>query len=355
MYLTAALKMAFDLLSLYMHELALHSDGSNEHLQPPFTSDVLQEGIASKGPLSPAHINALSACISAINGLFQTFLDMDVFAIRCLPVFNFVRVAYGVVVLVKLYFAASSPSSELGHVISRDNMRVLYYLEALLDKFRACGADEKCRPASKFLLVLVMLRSWFVKMGKGDPRQDAAPTAPAAPVAPAAPAARQAAPGPASDASTADSNPPPALQQLPPPTPAYDHPPNTPLQVLSEVAMGREPTTPRPFYGGSAVGANPAPPPPAFYRHTASTAPSSASSGPAYPPLWMDQQQQQQQQQPLAVPDWSFNTLDFPPGFDFENLGVPVGDSLDAGAMMVFNDSLFGDVFQQLPDPNAFF
>ncbi len=44
-------------------------------------------------------------------------------------------------------------------------MKVEQHLETLLDKFRATAADDKSRPAAKFLVVLVMIRSWFHKQG----------------------------------------------------------------------------------------------------------------------------------------------------------------------------------------------
>ncbi|KAG6150785.1 hypothetical protein E4U37_005706 [Claviceps purpurea] len=203
-----SLKMGFCILNLYMHELVLHSDGCTETAQSQQsfsnnTSNIVQDAIASNDGISSktshmsttpcsytsnpspytnntaatpaqreafsaAHINALTACLTAIDSTFQTFLAMDVLSIRCLPVFTFVRIAYAVVILMKMYFSASNPASELGQVIHRDRIRVAHYLEALLDKFNATAADEKCRPASKFLLVLVMLRTWFLKHGKGE-------------------------------------------------------------------------------------------------------------------------------------------------------------------------------------------
>ncbi|KAG6088222.1 hypothetical protein E4U15_006534 [Claviceps sp. LM218 group G6] len=205
-----SLKMGFCILNLYMHELVLHSDGCTETAQSQQSfsnnaNNIVQDAIASSDGMSSntshmsttpcsytsnpssyttnntaaatpaqreafsaAHINALTACLTAIDSTFQTFLAMDVLSIRCLPVFTFVRIAYAVVILMKMYFSASNPTSELGQVIHRDRIRVAHYLEALLEKFNATAADEKCRPASKFLLVLVMLRTWFLKHGKGE-------------------------------------------------------------------------------------------------------------------------------------------------------------------------------------------
>ncbi|GAB0132152.1 hypothetical protein EsDP_00000596 [Epichloe bromicola] len=307
----ATLKMGFCILNLYMHELAVHSKSSTCPSRYSFPTDVFQDGmINEKGngngngngnrisePLGAAHINALSHCLGAIDETLQTFLAMDIPAIRCLPVFNFVRVAYAVVILMKMHFPASNPSSGLGKVINKDHMRVAYYLEALLDKFSATAADETCRPASKFLLVLVMLRTWFLKHAKSESRVEH--------------------PGPETPS------------QRPPSSPSA----NTPLQVLSEVAMGREPT-PRALYNPLLPG----PPQQPYYHDQTSMA--------ADPP-------QQWMSQPPA-PDM---TIGFPAGFDFEALGVPLdgsGEMHGGGANMVLNDPLFSGMFHGLQDPDFF-
>jgi hypothetical protein len=114
-------------------------------------------------------------------------------------------------------------------------MKVEGYLDGLLEKFRATAADDKSRPAAKFLMVLVMLKTWFHRSKGGkltavklesiwqssqNPEgQTPAPTpAPSGPMIAAASVLQQ--------------------QQQPDYSPA-----NTPLQLLSEVATGG---TPRP-------------------------------------------------------------------------------------------------------------
>ncbi len=103
-----------------MHEIALQTENNSDDFQPPYTANSMKEAMISDASLTPAHINALSACLTAIDGIYEAFSSMDVHTVRCLPVFNFVRVAYATVVLIKLYFAASSPDSELGKVINKD-------------------------------------------------------------------------------------------------------------------------------------------------------------------------------------------------------------------------------------------
>lgn len=215
-----------------MHEIALHVDKSPDEYRPPCSADSLREPIPGlDDSLTPSHISALSSCLTAIDGIFETFLSMDILSIRCIPIFSFVRVAYAVVVLIKIYFSASNSNSGLGKVINKDNMKVVEYLEKLLSKFHEVAASDKSRPASKFLLVLAMIRSWFHKQGQAQSQaegkgQNDGPAIP-----------QQA----SSKEHTTNTGPlqPQSQQQHPPqlnPGPA-----NTPLQLLSEIATGNGP------------------------------------------------------------------------------------------------------------------
>lgn len=289
---TASLKLSFHVLNLYMHEIATHTDFAEDAKQPPSGADPFRDAFPSDTPLTPSHINAISACLTAIDGIFEVFTSLDPPNIRCLPVFNFVRVAYAIVVLIKVYFACSSPKSELGKVINKDNMKVEQHLEKLLEKFRATAADDRSRPAAKFLVVLVMLRSWFQKQ-KQNPNGAPGP------------------PGGSSKASSAslggtaapDTLPTPFQTRqntgdksgsTPAPAPEFSTAANTPLQLLSEVATNDSAAAPRPSNPGLLQPANaannaawynnggvsrPPPPPPYMYEASDGRPPPPADSG----------------------------------------------------------------------------
>ncbi|KLU85074.1 hypothetical protein MAPG_04106 [Magnaporthiopsis poae ATCC 64411] len=225
-----SLNLGFHVLSLYMHEIALRSEEGIEEIRPGMgppgaggcvgggaaredgnsnqglnkscgnksETDVLRDGGSSgiangnadggsstsnssnsgpnssaAAPLTPAHIQALSACIMAIDGIFDAFLGMTPEEVRCLPVFNFVRVAYATVVLIKMHFAAARPDSEMGRIIKHEDLKVDQHLGSLLEKFRLAGEGDRSRPAAKFHLVLSMLRSWFQKQGRATKARSA--------------------------------------------------------------------------------------------------------------------------------------------------------------------------------------
>jgi hypothetical protein len=115
--------MAEHVANLYMHEVAMHVDHNVDDFKPPFTEASMRgnrlNGKDDSAPLTPAHIAALSTCLTSIDGVFESFLSLDVQVIRNVPVLFFVRTAYAVVVLIKMYFAASMPNSEFGKVCLR--------------------------------------------------------------------------------------------------------------------------------------------------------------------------------------------------------------------------------------------
>jgi hypothetical protein len=125
----ALLKMTEHVVNLYMHEVAMHVDHNVEEFKPPFTEANLRghgdEPDMSTRPLSPAHIAALSTCLTSIDGIFEAFNSLEIDTIRCLPVLHFVRIAYAVVVLIKMYFAAATPNSEFGKVSIPENPYIL--------------------------------------------------------------------------------------------------------------------------------------------------------------------------------------------------------------------------------------
>lgn len=134
-----------------MHEVALHAYHNVEEFRPPFTEEKLCANDREPDLLTTAHISALSVCLTSIDGIFETFLSLEVDVVRSQPVFHFVRAAYAVIVLIKMYFTAASSNSELGKVIDKDNMKVEQYLDGLLEKFRAAAEDDRCRPGKKNL------------------------------------------------------------------------------------------------------------------------------------------------------------------------------------------------------------
>jgi hypothetical protein len=229
--------MTEHVVNLYMHEVAMHVDHNVDEFKPPFSEDLLR-GIGQKPEsLTPSHVNALSVCLTSIDGIFDTFLKLDAETIRCLPVAHFVRVAYAVVVLIKMYFAAATPNSELGKVIDKDNMKVEQYLDGLVEIFRAAAAEEKSRPASKFLMVLTMLKTWFHRQREGKLPPTTFPSEGSTMLSVPT--------EPKNGTDRAAKNPSENSREKNQHSQSSYAPANTPLQLLSEVATGNQGASPR--------------------------------------------------------------------------------------------------------------
>ncbi len=127
------MKMTEHVLNLYMHEVALHTDHNVDEFKPPFTEENLrgagEAGGNSLNHLTPSHIAALSSCLTSIDGIFEAFFSLEIETIRALPVLHFVRIAYAVVVLIKMFFAAATPNSELGKVSITEVHTEIVHLE----------------------------------------------------------------------------------------------------------------------------------------------------------------------------------------------------------------------------------
>ncbi|EPS42532.1 hypothetical protein H072_3502 [Dactylellina haptotyla CBS 200.50] len=163
---TKTVRLASYTLSLFMHEVALHGDHSAEDFRPPFLTERLirQPDNVKTGAmpqLTQTHINALFSCLSSAHGLLDGFLNISVDELRCLPVLFFARVAYSVVLLIKIYFSASASNSEVGRVIDKPQLKLDHYFEKLLALLKAAQADDKSKPAAKFFMILTMLNHWY--------------------------------------------------------------------------------------------------------------------------------------------------------------------------------------------------
>jgi len=154
-----------------MHEVVLHINHNVDDFRAPFTEESLKAASGQSDVLSPAHSAALSECLTAVHGIFNGFFAFDLDTVRALPIFYFVRVAYAVVVLIKLHFAITAPKSEIGKIINKDDLTVEAHLGKLLDIFHTIAKEDAFRPASKFLIILEKLREWFEKNKDARPLQ----------------------------------------------------------------------------------------------------------------------------------------------------------------------------------------
>ena len=398
----ASLRITLCVVSLYMHEMALHFETMSEHMRPPLDTNLIKDSIVPKERLSSAHINALASCLTAVDGIFTTFLSLDVLQIRCLPAFNFVRVAYGVVILMKIYFCATNPGFELGKILDKEHIRVEYYLEALIEKFRITASNNRCRPAAKFLVVLAMLRSWFANQNKPEGTDDKSGSRSDRPAE--MDAASSSCPRSSPSAAGTRQYQQSSSQQPSYPQHAQNHSqgqqqqqqpqqqqqqrdarPNTPLHMLSEVAAESDPNTtrnnffahllfkrqPQPFFSDSVQsGSDPSgstpmsmgPPPNPSLSGT--EAELSAAMEPAFPPVPWGHNTRDMYPAYWNADGLGDNGATAAPGLETMQGGVLGGldpatlggimNGYEGGARMVITEPWFSDAFHGFSDPNLF-
>ena len=100
-------------------------------------------------------------CVSSTHTFLNIFLEMSIKTVRALPIFQMVRMIYGVIVLIKLSLSASTPTSEIGKTLDYESLKVTHYMDKLLVHLMRALGPEKNRVASKFLAILMTLKSWL--------------------------------------------------------------------------------------------------------------------------------------------------------------------------------------------------
>ncbi|KAI0199120.1 hypothetical protein F4808DRAFT_221133 [Astrocystis sublimbata] len=236
------LLLSISVMRLHMHEVALQTNDESK----PANADTLRIPIPTlEGNVTPAQSAGIATCITAINRIFEIFLSLDVLTVRCLPSFNYVRLAYAVVIYIKLYYSASSPGSELAAFIDKGNLDVGGKLDSLIQKFRDAAGQNECRPASKLVEVFTLIQNWFDAYKERQSRDQGGPESTQDPHSSNPQAGLSAAdPGTQHNMTQGQQHqhyPPPPQQQPDRQQQQQFHrqsqaPPEDPLQMLSEVA-----------------------------------------------------------------------------------------------------------------------
>lgn len=163
----ATLALGFHVVNLYMHDFAMPLDHGLETFRASHTNGSSKNYDSQREALPPAHVSALTTCLTSIHGIFDTFLEFGASEVRSLPVFHFARLLRASVLLMTMYFAATTLDSALGTVISSDDMKVDHYLGRLIKLLRAGASEGKCYPACRLSIVLGLLQSNFERSKEG--------------------------------------------------------------------------------------------------------------------------------------------------------------------------------------------
>lgn len=164
-----ALELAEAFTGIYLHEVALHSGSTSDDMQPPFTEEVLAT-MKPTGRTIPSatHIKCLSDCLTNIYSMLDTFLSISVEDLRCQPVFQFVRVMYVLVVLVKINLGTSTQEPPNEEIATNGVRKIHAYINQLIERLHHAAEGDQCASAAKFGLVISSLKKCFEKLSESS-------------------------------------------------------------------------------------------------------------------------------------------------------------------------------------------
>lgn len=153
-------------MKLYIHEIAMHHSHNVDDFRPPYA--VEEENEEEPDYITPAHIDSLTICLDSIHKAFDAFISMPVSTLRSLPTLFFVRNSYAAVALIKMYTAVSAKGSKFGSVFKPEELKVEYYLNAVVNTMNQTAQGGASRVASKFTYIVGILRDWQAKRAAGS-------------------------------------------------------------------------------------------------------------------------------------------------------------------------------------------
>ena len=153
------------IINLYMHEIAMHHNHNIDDFKPPY--NIPPEGTDETDVVTPAHIDSLTVCLNSIHNAFEAFLAMDVQVLRVLPTIFFVRNSYAAVALIKMYSAVNAKDSKFASIFGTSDLKVDYYLDAMIAALSRVGEGNQSRVAHKFGFIFNMIKSWHTKRTEG--------------------------------------------------------------------------------------------------------------------------------------------------------------------------------------------
>ena len=163
-----SLELFYHVCNLYLHEIVMHVNHNIDDFRVPVTEESLKGSLKRDEKLTPTQINAITQCQNSAIGILETYCSIDWETVRSLPMFlYFVRIVYAFVILLKLYFAATDPESEIGKLIDPNRLRIGEFLDKVAEQIKPISTSETYRPFAKVLFILGKLREWYHKHKDG--------------------------------------------------------------------------------------------------------------------------------------------------------------------------------------------
>ena len=152
--------MAYHYTVLTTHDIGLHINHHVHGFGLPYTKKMILAPPAND-LLIAIHVDLLSQCLTSARTILDIFHTFSTEETRTMPFFTYARAIYAAVILMKLYFSATAPKSELGRVLGKDGLLVDRYINELVKKLEDVAAGGMSRSAERFGRILKLLQSWW--------------------------------------------------------------------------------------------------------------------------------------------------------------------------------------------------
>ncbi|KAJ5681398.1 uncharacterized protein N7477_001338 [Penicillium maclennaniae] len=160
---TIPLAHTYYVINLFVHESAMSIDCKDSVI-----SNSPENGDLPASAMAPL-IDALTTCIKSIHQSLDAILSVDPQRLICLPTVSLARTSYPVVSLIKIYSLLTASETRIGQVIDMQSLKLEWYLEKVINHYRAAAALDGGRAPAKFGNIIMMLRNWFVKKKENGP------------------------------------------------------------------------------------------------------------------------------------------------------------------------------------------
>lgn len=124
-------------------------------------SILLKDKDQKPTPVSPSAISAIATVVESAHTVLDTFTSMEARDLRVFPIIAWSRMAYCVVLLIKISVSAASPTSELSKLLDIESLKVDFYIKKLVTIIKEAVGPQKARIPSKFLKIVAKFGIWY--------------------------------------------------------------------------------------------------------------------------------------------------------------------------------------------------
>lgn len=149
-------------LSIYAHEIALHTDHNIDDFRPPSgRPGAVDDQKMLKDFVTPLHLEGITKCVVAMKQALEGFIGLFPSpAVAQLPCLAVVWTAYCVVAMIRLDGALRATKSKYADIFLPD-LKVEYYLDSIIDRLNSISSPKApLAPAAMFVQAFQKLKVW---------------------------------------------------------------------------------------------------------------------------------------------------------------------------------------------------